>query len=93
MLLDQVLQQLNVCRISKKRKVKAQFEGKQARLEGLPEQQLSRRTAPTATTLWAVGDDDVLPVTSVANEHLKPDRSIASSHLSIWSRLTPQRCS
>ena len=34
MLLDQVLQQLNVCRISKKRKVKAQFEGKQARLEG-----------------------------------------------------------
>jgi len=30
-----LLQQLNVCRISKKRKVKAQFEGKQARL---PEQ-------------------------------------------------------
>lgn len=49
--LDQVLQQLNVCRISKKRKVKAQFEGKQARLEGLPEQQLPSRTASTVTVL------------------------------------------
>ncbi len=48
----QVLQQLNVCRISKKRKVKAQFEGKQARLEGLPKQQLWSRTAPTIAKLW-----------------------------------------
>ena len=65
MLLDQVLQQLNVCRISKKRKVKAQFEGKQASLEGLPEQQLPS-WHQCLRYCGAVGGDVVQPVTVVA---------------------------
>ena len=71
---DQVLQQLNVCSISKKRKVKAQFEGKQARLKGLP--QATALESQRLQSCGAVGDDVVLPVTTVGNEHLKPtDRS------------------